>query len=336
MKVAVEEADASRDRDRLLELLSRNFEQWGQGDKFDWLYLKNPLGRARVWILVDEKGAVAGLSAAFPRRLTAKGRALQGWVLGDFCVEKELRALGPALALQRAVCEAVDRGEADVWYDFPSRSMSAVYGRMGLRPSGELVRLVRPLRIDRQVAERLDEGMLAKSVAFLGAGLLSARDLLEGKDASIEVEACDQGFEIFRELRNDGDGVQLERSAAYLDWKYRADPAGPASVLLARKDGAGVGGIVFRARERDVAIVDLLGVSDEGVLRELVRRVVAIGRSRESERVVVGLSSKHRWIDAFERMRFSRREGAPYVVYARPVVLDPASTWFLTSGDRDL
>jgi hypothetical protein len=251
-------------------------------------------------------------------------------------VDKELRALGPALALQRAVCEAVDRGEADVWYDFPSRSMSAVYGRMGLRPSGDLVRWVRPLRIDRQVAERLDDGALAKGVAFLGAGLLSARDLLERKDPSIQVEAHDQGFEILRGLRNEGDGVQLERSAAYLDWRYRADPAGPASVLLARKDGTVVGGIVFRVRERDVAIVDLLGVAEEGVLRELVRRVVEVARFRKAERVVIGLSTKHRWVDAFGKMGFSRRDGAPYVVYARPGVLDPASPWFLMSGDRDL
>jgi predicted N-acetyltransferase YhbS len=336
VKVAVAEADIARDRDRLLEVLARNFEQWGDRDKFEWLYSTNPFGRARVWVLEDEAGRLAGLSAAFPRRLRAQGRTLEAWVLGDFCVDKEQRALGPAIALQRAVCEAVTRGEADVWYDFPSRSMSAVYGRMGLRPAGEFVRMVRPLRVDRKVAEKLDDGLLAKSVAFVGTSLLSARDLLSTKDRSIEVEELGQDLEAFRDSRRDGVGVELDRTVDYLVWRYRAAPRESASILLARRDGKAVGGIVFRSREQDVAIVDLLGVADESVLRELVREVVDLARSRKAERVVVALSSAHRWIATFEKLGFSKRESSPYFIYPRAGALDAGSPWSLTSGDRDL
>ncbi|HJS75091.1 MAG TPA: hypothetical protein VJ921_12450, partial [Vicinamibacteria bacterium] len=103
-----------------------------------------------------------------------------------------------------------------------------------------------------------------------------------------------------------------------------------------RREGKPVGGIVFRSREQDVAIVDLLGIADEGVLRELVREVVDVGRSRKADRVVIALSSAHRWIATFGKLGFSRRDSAPYFVYARPGALDAESPWSLTSGDRDL
>ncbi len=335
MKLTVRKADPSEDRDGLLELLSRHFEDWGGRAKFDWLYLRNPLGQARVWVLEDEARGVVGLSSAFPRKFKAQEREMNAWVLGDFCVEKDLRVLGPAIALQRAACEAVDRGEADLWYDFPSRSMLAVYARMGLRPSGELARCVRPLRVDRLVTDKLDDGAIGKGLGSLGTGLLSMRDLFWRRDSSVSVEEGDEGFEFFEALPRQDHGIRLDRSAAYLNWRYRTDPRGSASVLLARKEGTPSGALVFRSREDDVTVLDLLGISEETVLRELVRSVVEIARSRKAEKVIAVLSEGHRWFEAFGRLGFSRRDGAPFVVYARAGLLDPQAAWSLTSGDRD-
>lgn len=312
-----------------MSALSRNFDHWGDEAKFDWLYLRNPYGPARVWFLEDATGKVVGLSGAFPRKLRTGERELNAWLLGDFCVEKGLRALGPAIALQRAVCEGVDRGEADVWYDFPSRSMSAVYGRMGLQPSGALVRWVRPLRVDGQ-------GLFAKSLAFVGTSFLFARDLLEWPEHSIDVELHVHGFEALGELRTEENRLQIDRSPVYLDWKYRSDPQGPASVLLARREGVVAGGIVFRKQENKFAIVDLIGVRQEAVFRELVRRVVRIARSQEADRVVCSLTTDHPGTPVLAGLGFARRESAPVFAYTRRDALDPLLRWALTSGDRDV
>ena len=322
----------------MLGLLAENFTEWAARNderKFDWLYVENPTGAPTTWLL-ECGNEVVGVSSAFRRRLRADGRALDAWVLGDFCVAKEHRSLGPAMALQRAACERVDKGEAELWYDFPSRTMSAIYARMGVKPGGEMVRLVYPLRVDRMLEKKMPNGFVASGLREVGNKVLAGRDAVRRRDASIEVSLrgrdFESGFEPGMEARG---GISLERSAAYLNWRYRADPRGPASILSAHRGGGEGGFVVFRCGDEDVHIEDAFGVLDTALLRELVLEVIEIARSRDAVSVTVGLSGQHSWMGAFEKLGFHRRDTVPFFVYARPGVLKPGAPWFLMSGDRD-
>jgi len=319
----------------MLTLLVEHFAEWNDERKFDWLYVENPMGAPRTWLLEcgDE---IVGISSAFRRRLRVEGRTLEAWVLGDFCVAKEHRSLGPAMALQRATCERVDRGDVDLWYDFPSRTMSAIYGRMGVKPCGEMVRLVYPLRVDRMLEKKMSNGIVATGLREVGNKVLASRDAVRRRDATIEVSLRDRDFEFDVEPGIEArGGVSLERSAAYLNWRYRADPRGPASILSARRDGGEKGFLVFRSGDEDVDIWDAFAIEDPAMLRELVLEVIDIARSRDAVRVTVGISDRHPWMGAFEKLGFHRRDSVPFVVYARPGVLEPDTPWFLMSGDRD-
>jgi hypothetical protein len=335
MDLAIRPADLEKDRKAMLTLLVEHFAEWNDERKFDWLYVENPMGAPRTWLLEcgDE---IVGISSAFRRRLRVEGRTLEAWVLGDFCVAKEHRSLGPAMALQRATCERVDRGDVDLWYDFPSRTMSAIYGRMGVKPCGEMVRLVYPLRVDRMVEKKMSNGIVATGLREVGNKVLASRDAVRRRDATIEVSLRDRDFEFDVEPGIEArGGVSLERSAAYLNWRYRADPRGPASILSARRDGGEKGFLVFRSGDEDVDIWDAFAIEDPAMLRELVLEVIDIARSRDAVRVTVGISDRHPWMGAFEKLGFHRRDSVPFVVYARPGVLEPDTPWFLMSGDRD-
>jgi hypothetical protein len=226
-------------------------QDWYQ---FGWeiqLLEESPMGVPRTWVLEcgDE---IVGISSAFPRRLRVDGRILNAWVLGDFCVAKEHRSLGPAMALQRAVCESVDRGDVDLWYDFPSRTMSAIHGRMGLKPRGELVRLVYPLRVDRLVEKKVPAGLVASGLREVGNRVLASRDAVRRRDDAIEVDLWDRECEAGVEPGFDASGgVSLERTAAYLNWRYRRDPRGSVTILSARRDGGKPGFVTFRRVEED-------------------------------------------------------------------------------------
>jgi hypothetical protein len=323
--------DLSRSRDRLLELLADSFDGWrvAASKKYNWLYLENPNGRARVWGVEDER-QVVGLSAALPRAIRSAARKA-AWVLGDFFMAKEHRSLGPAIALQRAACDAVDRGEVDLWYDFPSRTMLAIYARMGIRPAGEMKRLVYPLKVDSYVEKKVGSPAIRRGVSAVGNAALSARDAIRRRDRAVEVRPFDRDFEGSCETGlEDKGGVFLERTADYLNWRYRQDPRGPASILEA--SGAFV---VFRRSSDQIGIVDLFGTDDAAILRELVLEVIEIGRAESSESIVCSISEQHPWVPILEELGFRARDGVPFVVYARPGVLEEGTPWFLMSGDRD-
>jgi hypothetical protein len=334
----VREAKPFTEGERLLALLNRQFDTWGDGTQFEWLYQRNPLGPSRCWTLETEADSIAGFSAAFPRKLRFGYGTLDAWVLGDFWIAKEQRSLGPAIALQRAACEGVDRREVDLWYDFPSTSMLAVYRRMGLRVAGEMGRWVLPLRADHLVAERIGRHPLGRGISAVGNAMLRWRDALRRRDPSLEVgvfegplPACtDAGIE-----RDPVPGVTLERTADYLRWRYREDPRGGITILGARRNGAVCGFLALKTGDTKHTIVDAFGIRGPGVLRELVLYAIEMARERSASALTVGLSNRHPFEETFQGLGFRRRDGAPFVCYARAGLFDEHTRWFLMNGDRD-
>jgi hypothetical protein len=336
--VDVREVDVRAVQKDLVGLLSRHFEDWGaRGEaKFEWLYLTNPFGRARAWALESGKSCLVGLSTAFPRRFRSGGRTFDAWVLGDFCVDASYRSLGPALQLQRAVTSMVDRGEVDAWYDFPSRTMQAIYGRMGLSATGEMVRFTYPLRVDGMVSRKIENSLLAGGLTTLGNVVLGARDALRARDKSIEVRPFEDDF-ASEPTPHAGleEGVILDRTPEYLQWRFRREPHGKNSILSAWRNGVCGGLLVFRAGSENHAILDAFAIREEVFLRELVLEVVERARESSATSVTGGLTSGHPWTDTLEALGFHRREGVPYYVYARSGVLPEGAPWLLMSGDRD-
>ncbi len=321
---------------RLVSFLNAQFDPWGGEEKFDWLYRDNPFGRARVWVIEDASRRLAGASSAFPRRLRLGERRLAAWVLGDFAVAREHRALGPAVALQRATCERVDEGEVDLWYDFPNRSMMAIHGRMGVKQLGEMVRLVYLLRVDRVVERKVSDGILGKSASKAGNALLAIRDALRKRDASVTVSRYSGDFQepVSAGIEAEG-GVSLERSAAYLNWRYRRDPRGCPAILSAQRGEIEGGFVVFRCGDEDAEIFDAFAIAEEAFFRELALEVIDIARSRGATRVTASLSDQHPFVATLVNLGFSQRDSVPFLVYAKPGVLAPETRWFLMSGDRD-
>jgi hypothetical protein len=169
MTIFLRPADLESDRDLIVQHLARNLNPLSDGRRFDWLYRNNPHGKARVWMAFDTASqAVVGTAAAFPRRLYVGDRQAVGWVLGDFCIDEPYRTLGPALQLQRACLAAVDSEAVSFCYDFPSTGMMAIYKRLGISPCQHLLRLARPLRVDRKVREHIKPSVAAHGLTAAG------------------------------------------------------------------------------------------------------------------------------------------------------------------------
>jgi len=106
----VRSAEVHGERAILTAFLSKYLSPDADEGRYEWLYCKNPEGKARVWAVCEGgTGRIIGLSATFPRRIHRDREAVRGYVLGDFRIHPDCRSLGPALALQRRTLEDLSR-----------------------------------------------------------------------------------------------------------------------------------------------------------------------------------------------------------------------------------
>lgn len=330
MSLRVREVDVENERDRLLSVLTSELEDWRDSTRFDWMYLENPFGKARSWVLEDRDEEPVGVASAFPRQVLFAGEPRAVWVLGDFCVARAHRSLGPALQLQRKVNDAMRGTEVDAWYDFPSRTMTAVHQRTGVDRFGDVLRLVLLLRLDSIVGDRFGSAAVGRAARNLGNSVLALRSRLRVRDRTLRIDSVSGALQASKAPRGPlAAGVTLHRTSDYLNWRYRRDPRGPASVL-----GCDGGFLVFR-RTKDAAIVDLYGVEDRRYFRALVLEVVTLAKKGGAERVTATISADHPWVPWFEELGFVPRDSVPYAVLGRPGTEMGDVPWHLVAGDRD-
>jgi hypothetical protein len=344
IKVAIRRADLNTDREILIDALSRYLNPVADARRFDWLYKDNPHGEAEVWMAFDQdSGVVVGSAAAFPRRLYFRSREETVWVLGDFCINSQYRSLGPAVELQRACLAGVGFRNVAFCYDFPSAGMMAVYKRLGISPFAEVLRLARPLRIDRQVQSVIKSPIIARGVATIGNLLLATRDFQPFKNgnltAALHDGECGEEFSDLCRRIADRYGVCVQRSAEYLNWRYLANTYCTYEIVTVRRNGDLLGYAVIGQNGKECMIADLFGIDSPKVIRRLVKEVVSLGHARGVHTVSIPALEFHPWITLFHDLGFRDRESKPMVLYA-PKDDTLAKTlenkrWFIMHGDRD-
>ena len=346
----VERADAARDRASLVDALHRfltpHLTREQSEARFTWLYGPGPHGTPRVWIARASGGSVIGAAAAFPRLLRLGAEEEQGWVLGDFCIHPEYRSLGPAVQLQRVFLEEARAGALRFWYDFPSASMVAVHRRLGLRPTHEVVRMAKPLRVERKLEPILRSRLLASLVAAPANWILRVGDARDGKaegyEIGLESGRCGPEFTHLDRNASKDWGLSTVRSAEYLNWRFRDHPLQRYEVLAARRGGELQGYVVFTepVRGADCGIADLVGEDGSPVLEALLRALLARLRAAGVGTASFPLLETHAWTPRIQRLGFRPRERTPVVIAGQPrdacmAHLERGGRWHLLYGDRD-
>lgn len=341
MAIKIIPANLSSHRELLIETLYRLLTQESDGRRFDWLYKNNPHGDARAWLAIDENlQSVIGVAAAFPRRVYIGDVSAFAWVLGDFCMDARYRSLGPALQLQRACLEDVDSGAVAFCYDFPSAAMMAVYRRLRINPFGRMVRLAKPLRVDRKVREFLQSPLVNRALSSAGNLLLSLGGGRGRGDCTLKISFHhgDCGGEFSELARKIGGryGVCTQRSADYLNWRYIRNPVSRYELLTAHRDGALLAYAVFNHTGEDAAVADLFGVEEPAVINSLLDHLIALLRNRGVVTLSAAMIDSHPWTPLFYHAGFKARESCPVMVYgpSRTSIFEE-SKWFVAYGDRD-
>jgi hypothetical protein len=338
MATTIREADITRDRDELIRFLGENLAAGANASRFDWLYLRNPCGRARAWMALGEAGETIGMAAAFPRDFWITDRAEQVWVLGDFCIAKEHRSLGPALSLQRVITR-----ECEICYDFPSQSMLSIYRRLGVPAFGQHVRYVKLLKADEKVQKFVRQRFLASPLIQIGNWTLALGRMAEFVAESITFSLHEDEFGEEFQVLDSGTSphpVKGLRSADYLNWRYAQHPIKPYRVITARRQSELIGYTVVEVDGPHAMIADLRTTDPENVVPGMLAYIQRVLVDMGAHSINASLFEGCYLVPYIRRAGFHPRESAPVIAYARnnskslSGIHDPKN-WLLLYGDRD-
>lgn len=342
MTTRVSSADLEKDKETINAVIRRSLNPDTTHSRYDWIYRDNPYGKGRIWLAYSE-GDVIGIGAAFPRLFRVAEKTAPVWVLGDFCLDSRSRSLGPALQLQRACLSVLENGDDTFCYDFPSASMVAVYKRLGFNVAGQMLRLAKPLRVDRKVKERIQNPVAQWMASSVGNTFLKFASMRVRPDQRLEISIqqgfCGEEFTTLAEPQRGKFAFCLLRTAEYLNWRYLNNPLARHEIVTARRDGRLVGYIAWTQNAGDASIADLFGEEDRQMVRSLVAKIMVLARERGVETLSVSMNESHPWLSLFSEMGFRRRESAPIIIIPSKGFKDRIDSkltgWYLMQGDRD-
>lgn len=337
-----------RKKSDIVAVLARNLPQASGSARFDWLYLDNPDGAALVWMMVDDDGAPVGTSAAIPRQFVVDDKVVRGVILSDFAIDGAYRSLGPALKLQRATLASVLQGEFALSLDYPSRSMQAIYLRLGAQSLGSEHRYVRMISVRDKVAERIGRGVLpvlASRFIDLSIRFRDAATAFASRDISVAVHngGLDEAFSNLSSASLKSRRAFVYRHSEYLRWRFDAHPERDYVTMTAMRAGRLAGYLIYdHAPDGNITIDELIHEpGDESVCRALLNGVVQTVRAEQGNRVQIAVLENSPLEGILSRSSFSRRESnvGPYAVVreddaCRMAIMDNEN-WWLGAGDRD-
>jgi hypothetical protein len=340
LKAKIRPADLERDKELLISMLFQHLTPSSDQARFEWLYQRNPHGPARAWIATDAAtGEAIGTSAAFSRRAVVNGVEKTGWVLGDFCISDKYRSLGPALQLQRATLAALEDC-SEFCYDFPSRQFSAVYQRLGIAAAAQVVRFTKLLRLDQKLQQLNWTKALAKPASWLGSFLLRASDRWIGRtrgwDVAILEGRCGDEFTLLCQNAPATRGLEIQRSAEFLNWRYLDHPSVCHRILTARKGRELRGYLVFSGGDGNAQIEEWWPRHDPELSAALIGDLVRRLRKSGTMTLNAFLLDSDPLQQFLKSMGFWRRESSPLMARWHGAENGPQPEWLLMHGDRDI
>lgn len=343
MPLYVREADLDADRSLILGFLRGNLNGSYSSARYEWLYLKNPAGCARVWIAWGKNPDVpVGLSAAIPRILTIQGQNRLCWILADFCFATSYRSLGPALKLQRTTLDEAARDKVYACLDFPGKSMVPVYSRLGIPVFTRMDRFARILKLNHKMDQFIPIPFVSRMMSAIGNRSLQMIDQRILSSSGITVIAFngefDEQFAILAQKATASYDCFSHRSVEYLNWRYVRNPIQSHKILACYMEEELVGyAVISRGANGDIVLQEIMSLPIEGLWTRIVKVVSGFLRKTGAYVVYYGQSSQGSKVPFIGSAGYYLRDSAP--VFVRPFVsqedLPVAEAWLLMNGDRD-
>ena len=339
--------ESDEHRETVLNILNDTFEFFnkeGVKQKYRWLNDLNPVAESLTYLLVDtDKDKIIGTQSVCIREFVLGEQQGRSGTLIDFAVDKSYRSLGPAMQLLKGSTKS-SADKLSFIYAYPNPKAAPVFKRAGAKVLGETRRMVRVLRGEKYLREKVPGILLTPVAAVLNSGL-AMLDWLVSRSASGRYVASwqDTDNNALDELWQlaEFDGVLLSRrDAAVVAWRFRngRDYSGLSRVLFRdRKSGKPVGYIIYTVDADTVKIQDFFMVRpDTALVIDLWRTFLWGIRKTGCSNVFMEFFGPEAVRRGLGKVGFIRRESAQVVVFPGTLeVPESEENWYLTGFDRD-
>ena len=325
MAIVIRSVNLNSEKENLVALLRRNFNLYVSPSKdlerFDWLYLHNPAGPAWAWFAYDDESEkLVGLASVFPRVVWMGGKLQRCGAVGDFAIDISHRSLGPALKLQRATFEPVDQGALAFCYDCPPHEAGmATFHRLGMQANYQINRYAKLIKVDRHLKKFIGQGRYIAPVCIVGNALLNlwlrSSRKVPNMTISLHADRFGEEFSYLDKNHDEKDNIlRSQRTAEYLNWRYRDDPMRQYQVLTAYRSGELLGYAIFYISHQDAYILDLFAPKAPSITVNLLNEVSFILQKTSVQAVHIFASNQSDICEFIRKSYYRYRSQSAHVV----------------------
>lgn len=337
------------DERALSELFGEVFGWEPIEDYWRWKYFENPAGKHEAHVVADDE-KIVGEIAAIPAKVKLGSGDVIASQTCDIVISPRYRKGTPFFRLHRRVTKEVDRRGWEFVFGISVKSTYRISTKtLGFDGAGPVRRLVKILNPDPFIRNRFRTRFLSETLGFLGASglkFLDKRRLRPSREVEIqEVTNFDSSFDELWERRAHDYEIMVVRDSEYLNWRYKRNPLQEYRTLVAFRNNAPAGLIIFCSRmEKGIKrgyILDLLASpNDDDLIRFLIGQAVLELYSERADIVSMWLFEHTTAFGLSRQMGFALKE-TPHDLIVRShgdydsEYLADRSKWFLTIGDSD-
>lgn len=339
------------DRDSVIRIVSEIFRE-DASERYEWLYLGNPHGRALSWLAFDgnSRDPVA-ITSMFPRQVLVDGRIRRGAIGGDCYVMPAARRQGLATRLHEASFRDMRSLGVEFMYGPPWPKNLKALVKAGSTEVAIYRRYARPLThkaVSAGMQSALPHGMRGGFSGRVVAGLsLMPHWLLEclrknhAKRCAIEpVTSFGGEWSEFLDRAMRSYPVCCVRDPEYLNWRYIQGASEARTPYGIHHGGKLVGLVVLEKYGRQMIVVDMLTVANSAdtslTLRLAMHKAIEEGCESISFETIPTAPLARRLF----RLGFLAREGRGFQVACdgqeqECSFLHDPEHWHFALGDQD-
>lgn len=348
MSYTIIQADLKNHKKDIISLWRRN-SQGVPEERYSWIYENNPAGAPICYLLKEnESGSIVGATSLFPRKIFIDGKQINAGIAGDFVVDKNHRALGPALSLQKAAVFHCNGNEFAILYGFPNKQSESVLLRAGYKILGEVVQMTKPLHSYYYIKRYINIPVITKALSNALDFLMKNHPKEIYKKTSnqysfIILSSFNQTFDVLWDKASTRFIFIGERNSSYLNWRYKESPHNKHNIfaLISKDDSKIFGYIIFSLTENRAQIADILFQKDD-ILDTLISSFINMQRRQGVDSISINIAGNRSFVDKLKEYGFSlRSRERKILIYTSSNFLIPLpeienGNWYLTSGDNDI
>jgi len=327
MKNIIFRESCKDDRKSILDLINlvQPHLPWSK-EYFEWQYLDNPAGKAKIWV-AEHNGNIVSNYVAVPHLFKVDQREGIAWMIQDILTHPDYRKRGIMHKLHDLCSEAICNEQFPINYTFPDENRGTY--RLFLKNGWQnLFRI--PLRF----------------VTDLNSKLTNSREHLKS------TVACSSFNEDIDELWNKSkrDFVfAISRGSSYLTWRYLKRPQAQYFPYIAKQEGLVKGLIIMKYYDTadDVRVAHICDLftepGNDPIVRKLLVRAHTFAVEFNATKLTVWNPIGHPYEPIYDKMGFILDQSVKHWLVVKTeddlpgtIESDKSENWHLSMGDSDV